>query len=66
MRPAHLFDARPRQANVSEQMVIKFEKLPVFVPSIQPQGYSGQPRERDFPGPSKVRKRGGSCVESGG
>jgi hypothetical protein len=56
MRPAHLFDIRPRQANVGEQMVIEFEKLPVFVPSIQPEGYSAQPGKRDFPMPSKVRK----------
>jgi hypothetical protein len=56
MRPAHFFDVGSRQANVGEQMVIEFEKLPVLVLSIQPQRYCAQPRKRDFPGPSKVRK----------
>jgi hypothetical protein len=56
MRPAHFFDVGSRQADVGEQMVIKFEKLPVLVLSIQPQCYCAQPRKRDFPGPSKVRK----------
>jgi hypothetical protein len=56
VRPSHFFDIRSRQANVGEQMVIKFEKLPVLGSSIQPQGYPSQPRKRDFPGPSEVRK----------
>jgi hypothetical protein len=56
VRPAHFFNVGSRQANVGEQMVIKFEKLPVLISSIQPQCYSAQPRKRDFPGPSKVRK----------
>jgi hypothetical protein len=44
-------------ANIAEQPVIKFEKLPVLVPPFPPQCGSGQPRERDFPEPSQVRKR---------
>jgi hypothetical protein len=55
-RPSHFFNGRPRQANVGEQPVIEFEKLPVLVPSFQPHCDSGQPRKRDLPGPSKVRK----------
>jgi hypothetical protein len=58
VRPAHFFNSRPRYANVGEQPVIKFEKLPVLVSSFPPQGYSGQPRKRAFPEPSQVRKRG--------
>jgi hypothetical protein len=58
VRPAHFLDGAPGNADVSEHPVIKFEKLPVLVSSFQPQGYAGQPREQDFPEPSKVRKRG--------
>jgi hypothetical protein len=57
-RPAHFFSGRPRYANVGEEPVIKFEKLPALVLSFPPPCYSGQPRKRGFPGPSKVRKRG--------
>jgi hypothetical protein len=64
MRPAHFFNRRPRNAHVVEQPVVKFEKFPVLVSSIPPQDYSGQPRQRDFPGPARIWKSGGSCVES--
>jgi hypothetical protein len=66
MRPAHFFNDRLRHANVGEQPVVKFEKLPVLASSFPREGYSGEPRKRDFPGPSKVRKSGGSCAESVG
>jgi hypothetical protein len=56
VRPAYFFNGRPRQADVGEQPVIEFEKLPVLVSSLQPQGYSGRPPQRDFPPPSKLGK----------
>jgi hypothetical protein len=58
VRSTHFFNSRSRYANVGEQPVIKFEKLPVLVSSFPPQGYSGHPRKRDFPEPSQVRKQG--------
>jgi hypothetical protein len=64
-RPAHFFNGRSGHADIGEQPVIKPEKLPVLVSSIPPQHYSDQPCRRNFPGPPKIRKSGGCCVESG-
>jgi hypothetical protein len=66
MGPAHFFNGLLRHANVGEQPVVKFEKLPVLAAPFPREGYCGQPRKRDFPGPSKVRKWGESCAESVG
>jgi hypothetical protein len=41
MRPSRFNSGRPRQANIGEQPVIKFEKLPALMPSFQPHCYSG-------------------------
>jgi hypothetical protein len=64
MGPAHFLNGLLRHANVGEQPVVKLEKLPVLAPPLPREGYCGQPRNRGFPGPSKVWKRGGSCAES--
>jgi hypothetical protein len=57
MRSSRFYGGRLRQANIGQQPIIKFEKLPVML-SIQPHCYSGQPRDRNFPGLSDRRRTG--------